>query len=316
VGQPNGFSSRQNLRMKAMNSSLPFSEEKKDECEASSSDELKTMEPNPYLATLRHEPLTMSEREISSSTHPSRIYQANTSSIDDNVGKPHFVARLLRLMVRISLFDFPLTVLFSVVVAITILRAVHDKYLVKQLNMMLFQVTDRPFLEYTYYERECNLDEEISATSREELILSKNSTAEECVAHQMKHGVSVYQDLLTPETMHELREFIIQENQVREGFGVIENENRYSWGIDVNMHPAMKKYWKELGSNELLVRGIQAIVGPDPAIIEFTAITAAHGAKDQYDHQDVVAPGNGIKYAHCKSFSSFLPRQFATGTLY
>jgi hypothetical protein len=44
-------------------------------------------------------------------------------------------------------------------------------------------------------------------------------------------------------------------------------------------------------------------VGPDPAIIEFTAITSAYGAKDQFDHQDVIAPGNGIKYAHCKFLS-------------
>jgi len=290
-----------------MNESSAFSEEKKDECESSSNDDVKTMEPNaPYLARLPDESVIMSEEKIASLSHISQMYHTKIPSNEEDVRQPHFVLRFIRLILRVAIFDFPLTMLFLAVVTVTILHMVHDKYLARQLEMMTFHVTDRPYHEYTYYERDCNLDEEISATSREELILPKNTTAEECVAHQMKHGVSVYQDLLTPETMHELREFIVQENPRQKGWYVIQNENRYSWGIDVNMHPAIKKYWKELGSNELLVRGIHAIVGPDPAIIEFTAITAAYGAKDQGDHQDVIAPGNGIKYAHCKSFDFFL----------
>ena len=214
--------------------------------------------------------------------------------------------RFLGGLMRILVIDFPLTLLFAAVVGATILHRTHDKYLSKQLELMIFQDRYRQFKELTYYHRECRLEKEVSATSREELIVPYNATADECVAHQMKHGASLYRDLLTPETMHDLREFIVAENTKQDGFHVIENEHRYSWGLDINMHPALKKYWKELASNDLFLRGLQAIVGPDPAIIEFTAITSAYGAKDQFDHQDVIAPGNGIKYAHCKFRSLWL----------
>jgi hypothetical protein len=213
---------------------------------------------------------------------------------------PPFLIRFLGGTLRLVVIDFPLILLFAAFFTASIIHRVHDKYLVKQIDLMIFQDKARDLQELTYYHRSCQMDDEISATTTEELIVPTNATAEECVAHQMTHGASVYRDLLTPQTMHELREFIVEENKKQDGFWVIANEHRYSWGIDVNMHPAIKKYWKELGSNELLVRGIQAIVGPDPAIIEFTAITSSYGAKDQFDHQDVVAPGSGIKYAHCK----------------
>lgn len=215
-----------------------------------------------------------------------------------------FWIRLLGGTLRSLVIDIPLTLLFTAIVAAAIVDKVHDKYLAKQIDLMKFQENSRDFLELTYYHRYCEMDDEISATSNDQLLVPENATAEECVAHQMTHGVSVYRNLLTPETMHELREFIVEENKKQDGFYVIENDFRYSWGIDVNMHPAIKKYWKELGSNELLVKGIQAIVGPDPAIIEFTAITSAYGAADQFDHQDVIPPGNGIKYAHCKSINN------------
>jgi hypothetical protein len=50
------------------------------------------------------------------------------------------------------------------------------------------------------------------------------------------------------------------------------------------------------------------------AIIEFTAITSAYRAKDQHDHQDVVAPGSGAKFARSfvPSYSLFIPLQDTT----
>lgn len=227
-------------------------EEKKEEQyeNSSNNNDLKPMEEsNPNVTRLPDVSVTVSEGEKISSHDDDRQPQlqqeeTNNNSISspdrDSIRRsPHFLVRFLCLIIRVIILDLPLTILFSAVVGMTILHTVHDKYLVKQLDMMRFQVMDRPLQEHTYYERECHLEEEISARSRDELILPKNSTAEECVAHQMTHGVSIYQDLLTPNTIQELREFILQENSKRrvedDEFGVIENEYRYSWGVDINM---------------------------------------------------------------------------------
>jgi hypothetical protein len=49
-------------------------------------------------------------------------------------------------------------------------------------------------------------------------------------------------------------------------------------------------------------------------VIEFTAITSAYGAKDQFDHQDVVPPASGVKYARTfvPSYSLFITLQDTT----
>lgn len=221
-----------------------------------------------------------------------------------------FALNLLGSLLCTVFVEAPLAGLFGCLVAVLILHRVHDEYLYKQITLMRFQYENRDYMEPMYYHRYCD-GHDVSATSVSQLLVPENGTAQEYVAHQMTHGASLYPNLLSPETMHELREFIVEENKKQKGFYVIQNEHRYSWGIDVNMHPAIKKYWKELASNEALVTGIQAIVGPDPAIIEFTAITSAFGAKDQHDHQDVVPPGSGAKFAHSfvPSYSLFIPLQ-------
>ena len=241
------------------------------------------------------------------------IVECNTGNDNASNGdktKSTLLLRLAQSLLRTLLVDFPLTMLFAALVATILLHKVHDDYLYKQLELMRFQEDSRDFDENMYYHRVC-AGEEVSATSVSQLLLPENATAEECADHQMTHGVSVYRDLLTPETAHELREFIVEENKKQEGFYVIENQFRYSWGIDVNMHPAIKKYWKELASNKVLVQGLQEIMGPDPAVIEFTAITSAYGAKDQHDHQDVVPPASAAKFAQTfvPSYSLFIPLQ-------
>lgn len=220
------------------------------------------------------------------------------------------VPQLVGTLIRLLMIEFPLTLLFAAMVTAVALHKVHDKYLAPQLKLMTFQAAGRPFLENGYYHRYCTGDE-VSATSVSELLIPTNFTGEECAKHQMIHGVSVYRDLLSPQTVRELREYIVDQNQKQEGWFVIQNEFRYSWGIDVNMHPAFKKYWKELASNRVLVDALQEIVGPDPAIIEFTAITSAYGAKDQHDHQDVIPGASGAKFAHTfvPSYSLFIPLQ-------
>jgi hypothetical protein len=131
----------------------------------------------------------------------------------------------------------------------------------------------------------------------------------------MTHGASIYPNLVSNETATVLREWIIEQNYIQEGFGVIENENRFSWAIDMTMHPSLQTYWEELlHNNPQLVPALEAIVGPNPAVIEFTAITSKYGAVDQRLHADVVPPGSGTKFARTflPSYSLFVPLQDTT----
>lgn len=217
---------------------------------------------------------------------------------------------LIATLLRSVVLDAPLMLLFSLYIAVTVLHKIHDEYLGPQVQLMRFIEDGRDFTDTTYYHRHCD-GYDVSATSVDDLLIHSNASSHDAMIHMLKHGVSLYPNLLTPETSWELREFIDRENKLQKGWFVIENEHRYSWGIDVNQHPSIQKYWKELSENEHFVKSLEAIVGPDPAIIEFTAITSAYGAKDQHDHQDVIPPASGTKFARTfvPSYSLFIPLQ-------
>jgi hypothetical protein len=219
-------------------------------------------------------------------------------------------------LLRCIILDLPLLFLFAAYVGSVVLHRIHDDYLLPQLKLMKFRPDDRDYTDTTYYHRICK-DEDITANSVDELVIPLNATAQDSVAHIMTHGVSMYQNLLSPETSWALREFIDEQNHKQEGWYVIENEHRYSWGIDMDMHPSLRLYWKELAANKQFVEALEAIMGPDPAIIEFTAITSAYGAADQYDHQDVVSPASGVKFARTfvPSYSLFITLQDTTSDM-
>lgn len=218
--------------------------------------------------------------------------------------------RLLGSSMLILVLEFPPSILFAALVAVRAFNLVYDNYLLPQIHLMTFQDDGRDHFEGGYYHRYCT-GEEVSATSISQLTIPNNFTGEESANHQMIHGVSVYRDLLTKETASQLRELIVEGNSKQQGFFVLENEFRYSWGIDINMHPAFKQFWKELASNQILVDALQEIVGPDPAVIEFTAITSSYGAKAQDDHQDVLPDTSAAKFPHTfvPSYSLFIPLQ-------
>jgi hypothetical protein len=216
-------------------------------------------------------------------------------------------------MIRCILIDLPLLLLFLLWVSTIVLIHVHDEYFDRQLQLMTFIAASRDFTDTTYYHRRCDEDD-ITTTNVEDLIIPPDYTAQQCVDHMLLHGASLYPNLVSDQTAAELREFIDRENKVQEGWFVIKNEHRYSWGIDVNMHPALHTFWKELASNTQLVQALEAIVGPDPAIIEFTAITSSYGAVDQHDHSDVISPGSAAKFGRTfvPSYSLFIPLQNVT----
>ena len=246
-------------------------------------------------------------------TNSSRNSNSNELTTKDANKASARIIRLVGWICRLILFDLSLLVLFAIFVFTVLLHKIHDDFLYPQLQLMFFERDNRQYTDTTYYHRSCTGDD-ITATSHHELMIQDNFTTEDSVQHMLTHGASIYPNLITNETATELRDWISRENKIREGWNVIESQNRYTWGIDINMHPMIQTFWKELASNEKFLNGVQAIVGPDPAIIELTAITSSFGATEQYLHSDVVPSGSAVKFsrAFVPSYSLFVPLQDTT----
>jgi hypothetical protein len=190
--------------------------------------------------------------------------------------------RAMGYFLRTLFCDFPLAMLFLTYLAFVWVHRVHDLYLTKQLQAMVWNEV-RSEDEITYYDRFCT-PEDMSTTDPHELFLPKDATPEEAMQHHLKHGFSVFQSALSRETAADLRDYVLSKNRnltEQETIFVIANNNRYSFGLDTGM-PAVAKAMKELSNHDQLNKALEKIIGPDAAMIEMTAITATYGAKAQY----------------------------------
>jgi hypothetical protein len=161
---------------------------------------------------------------------------------------------------------------YAVLVFYTTTKLIHHvatTYWAIQLNELFTFDNNRRLNENTYYGRLCTM-EDSTASSPEELIVDNPSDA---VHGMLKHGVALFPNLIEPDTARELRETIIDYNDKVENFGVIANKNRNSYGILLDQHPSVRKATRQILSNPLLKEALPKIIGHDPAIYKFHAIT-------------------------------------------
>lgn len=218
--------------------------------------------------------------------------------------------------VRILVLDVPLTVLFASFIFVVGIQHISNKYFIPQIELMSYITTKRELEDSTYYRRHCTT-EDVSATSLAPLqLLSGRDTPDSAIEKMLTHGVVTFPErLLSKETCDAARAFIVAENDIHpHQWGLLAGANRHAWGIDMNMDPSIKQIWKELSSNRLFVESVEAIVGKDPAVVEFTAITAKYGAKSQKDHADVMNGASATQQARSflTSYSLFIPLQDTT----
>ena len=124
----------------------------------------------------------------------------------------------------------------------------------------------------------------------------------------------MYRNVVQKDTAKVLREYILRRNaQLRpeEEIGVLENENRWSFGIGANDDPSVVQALKEITTHPVIRPAVEALAGKNPGLIELTAITAGYGATDQFWHPDVISPGSSAKYARnfFPSYSIFVTLQ-------
>lgn len=192
-----------------------------------------------------------------------------------NKGQRWTVAGMLALMLTTGL-----------VTSLFYLEYFGTVYLIPLMSLMHFTETGQGEQGLTYYHRACSV-EDMSTENSNDFIVTKDMPTDEALQLMLKHGATLLPGLLKQETADPLREFILKENERNQDLiYVIENENRWSFPIQVDQDPSVTAALEELLSNDHLVRLLEAICGPDPAVIEFTAITAAKGATQQYWHQD------------------------------
>ena len=237
-------------------------------------------------------------------------------SIVDNT-KPGVLSMILSILgriVRICLVDTPLALFFLIYLSVLWTDYVQTNYLSRQVESLRWN-DERRFRETTYYNRICDASD-MSASKPADLFLSPNATTEDAYQHQLKHGMTVFPSVLSDQSATELRDFISARNynlSVEESIFVIENTNRYSFGLGTE-EPTVAKAVKEIANHPRLGPAIERILGADPALIEMTAITSSYGAVDQYWHDDVVPQGSALKFGRAfgPSYSFFMQLQNTT----
>merc|ERR1719174_532175 len=141
-------------------------------------------------------------------------------------------------VIRYILRYFPAIILCSMLACVILLHEIYDEYLYPQMKLMQWNEY-RIEREITYYNRICD-GSDLSTDTVEDLIIGSDFTKDDCVRHIMFHGMSIYPKILHEETATELRDYIIKRNKViniNESIDVIENNNRWSFGIGVNDDP-------------------------------------------------------------------------------
>jgi hypothetical protein len=243
-----------------------------------------------YASTIKIEDAVTKNENAEKYEH--NVHKMNQMKENKYVGRS-----ILFKMMRSFFVDFPLVSLFIMTVFTTTISHLYDDFLSPQIDFMRFTDDNRTH-DLSYYHRDCPLGQ-MSTDNVDDLIIDDDFTTEECEEHMMVHGMSIYKNIISPETANALRTYVLDRNKnlkAKDEIGVIENENRWSFGIGANDHPSVSKALNEIATHEVLRPALEKIAGKNPAMIEMTAITAAYGALDQEWHPDVVSMGSPAKY--------------------
>jgi hypothetical protein len=232
-----------------------------------------------------------------SSAHPEKDTASSPSQQKHPLASRRSVNRIFRWLISmflwIFLLEIPLLFSWSAYRGLIELQDIAHRYWIPQIALQEF-TPHKAKTQLTYYHRVCD-HRDLSAHDPSEFTIHFESESsvmnmnlrDEAVRLMNKHGAVAFPNLLSEETANQLRDFILQQNAISKSLiYVIENESRWSFPILVNQHPSVAKALQEILHNQNLVSAIEAIVGTNPAIIEFTAITSAYGAKGQFWHQD------------------------------
>jgi hypothetical protein len=219
--------------------------------------------------------------------------------------------------IRTLLLEFPLVIVLGLYMFLVWVHHVHDNYLKPQMEAAVWN-KERALKEMTYYNRRCD-DHDMSTTEGHDLFLSETATPQDAYQHQLRHGFTVFPNVLSDETATNLRNFVVSRNRnldESEAIFVLSNTNRYSFGLGTE-EPSVTKAMMELASNKRLKESMEKIIGPNAALIEMTTITSAYGAENQEWHDDIIPEASPVQYGRSfgPSYSIFVQLQNTTKSM-
>jgi hypothetical protein len=224
--------------------------------------------------------------------HPHRISKPTTYQIIRNN------------LFRMVCLDIPFIIILGIYLSIVHLHWLSYNYLLPLNTLQYFDTHER---DITYYHRICTRDDQTTHDAEDLLVdircsSSSNDTTnidtkiDVAVQKMLRHGVTILPNLISESTATALRDYILEQNKINDHLiFVIENQFRWSFPIQVDQDPIISRALQEIlvQNNPNLIPYLEAVMGTNPAIIEFTAITQAYGAKEQFWHQD------GMCYIRC-----------------
>jgi len=248
-----------------------------------------------------------SKKPKSSSTNTVRSKSKSSSSSP--------LARIMKAILRCIFLDLPLATTCIFLVASYASRHIFHTYWVPVMDSLTW-TDERREIESTNYMRSCDISD-ISTLNSDDFIIDPDSTTtEEAVAITNKHGMSVFPGLLKPETAAAMREYVLRKNAALgdDAIWLISNKNRWSFAIGADDDPSVPPILQEIATNESFLKTIEGIMGEDPAMVEFTAITSGYGAGDQHWHADNDFTASTMHYGRSfvPMYSLFVPLQDTT----
>lgn len=218
------------------------------------------------------------------------------------------------------LIETPLAILIGCVAfSWGIHRFYYDYYEIYMASLLWSD--EKQARETTYYRRVCTEDD-FSADSLDDMVISPNETAAEAADKLLYHGSVIFPKLVSTESAQELREHILQRNRKLtnddvEFIWLISNPNRWSYKVDIDDHPSVAQVMNEVASHAQFSETLEEMFGTHPALVELTAITSAYGAGDQHFHKDNMADQTTQFYARsfADMYSVFIPLQDTTAEM-
>jgi hypothetical protein len=222
-------------------------------------------------------------------------------------------------LLRCAFLDLPLATTCLFLVASYCAQHIFFTYYVPIMQSVEW-TDERRSEEFTNYMRKCD-GSDVSTLNVDDFIVDpKSTTPEDAVEMTNRHGMSIFPNLLTPETASAMREYVLRKNYALmedEAIWLISNKNRWSFAIGADDDPSVPPVLQEIATSESFQKSIELLMGEDPAMVEFTAITSAYGAGDQHWHADNDYTGSSMHYARSfvPMYSLFVPLQDTTAAM-
>eukprot|EP00934_Nitzschia_sp_Nitz4_P007004 Nitzschia sp. Nitz4//scaffold30_size153850//103225//105773//NITZ4_002786-RA/size153850-augustus-gene-0.73-mRNA-1//-1//CDS//3329547288//6994//frame0 len=202
-------------------------------------------------------------------------------------------------------------------VLLHVLVLAHDHYIRPYLVDVIKWKPELADELYTFEFMNCD---SLTATSAEELTILPNHSRLEVFDRLMTHGAGVFPDLADDSLMATVRDYILWRNtriSVSENIPVI-GSTRFSFGWDVHEVPVLSEFLQQVSTrNPQLQMTLEGLLGPNPALVELSTITALQGADGQRWHHDLdyihSAPLLGRSFQHM--YSLIIPLQDTTAEM-